>query len=186
MFLTVAIISITWAIFRGGSLRRLAELHFRGAWAAFAALVLQVGLERAGWWGLEAVRPWAPWLHLGSYLLLFWAIRDNRHLPGMGWLALGTALNFLVVAANGGSMPIDPKPVEALGIPAGTPLRRLSMTHRYIDEATRLPWLGDRFLVPGPPFVRGLASAGDFALLLGLFVLIQGAMAPGHRGPRRV
>lgn len=186
MFLTAVVISITWAIFRGGSLRRLGELNFPQAWAAFAAVAVQLTLERAGWWGIEAVRPWAPWMHVASYLLLFWAIRANRTLPGMKWLALGTALNFLVIAINGGKMPLDPGAIEALGVPAGTPLRRLSMTHRYIDATTWLPWLADVFVVPGPPFINGLASAGDFVLVVGLFLFIQGAMAKeGRPRPRR-
>lgn len=86
----------------------------------------------------------------------------NRRLPGMGYVAAGSALNLLVVAANGG-MPVDPEAAAFANV--GVPEDGL---HRTLDQETRLPLLAD--VIPVGLF-RSVYSVGDVLLAFGGFWL---------------
>ena len=47
-----------------------------------------------------------------TYLILFIAILFNLRLTGIRLMAVGVVLNFIVIAANGGLMPLSPEAVE--------------------------------------------------------------------------
>src|SRR5512147_2416443 len=91
---------------------------------------------------------------VGSLLLLLIFAWINRELPGFWMLGLGLLLNLMVIAANGGLMPISPQAVTEL-LPNAPPGawqigERLGVGKDVVlrFEATRLWWLSDRFLVP--------------------------------------
>ena len=74
---------------------RLADLEFRRAWLAVAALVVQVliiSILPGGARGLSEE------VHLASYLLLGAFLVVNRHIPGLLVIAAGGALNFAAIA----------------------------------------------------------------------------------------
>ena len=79
-----------------------------------AALVIQIviiSILPGDAWGLSEE------IHLATYFMLGAFLVANRHIPGLLVIALGGALNFAAIAANGGVMPADPDAIEAAGIP---------------------------------------------------------------------
>ncbi|GKI13924.1 hypothetical protein CE91St44_04090 [Oscillospiraceae bacterium] len=149
---------------RGGSLRRAAAFPLRGLWLPLAAYLLKA----LG--GAIGVPP-LP-LCLAQYGLLLLFCWFNRRQPR--WcapFALGTALNFAVIAANGGRMPV------AVRLAAGWPALadRLAAGgvsgYTLAGASTRLAFLGDWVAVA--PFGRllGFASPGDFLLGFGVAAL---------------
>jgi hypothetical protein len=93
----------------------------------------------------------------------------NWSLPGALLIALGSLLNLLVTALNGG-MPIDPVALASSG-KAG-PADGL---HIILDERTRLPYLADVLLVP---VVNNIYSVGDVVLAIGGFWMVFRLVRP--------
>jgi hypothetical protein len=102
----------------------------------------------------------------------------NRRLPGIWLLALGLALNLLVISANGGLMPISPQTASAL-LPANV-LANLQVGGRFgygkdillTTDKTNLVWLADRFLLPSWSPYQVAFSLGDIMIAGGAFWLL--------------
>ena len=169
---------------RGGSLRGLADLPLRYGWLVLLGLAIQIvvfgDLLPAGALPDVLVRA----VHVASYLLLLGGLALNLHV-GARVLGLGAFSNALVIAANGGYMPVLPEAARAAGV-----LERLEAAARQevvtnaalLDERTLLPFLGDVFAIPaGLPFANAF-SIGDVLIGLGATLLIAQAM--GKRANR--
>lgn len=142
-----------------GDVRRLGAISVR--WWPLLALAVAIRLL-GGALGDLAVPAYL--VAFGSVLAVAVA---NASLPGMPFIALGAALNLLVVGLNGG-MPVDPAAVEVAG--ARMPVDRL---HLPLTAATALPVLADR--IPMAVFAN-VYSVGDFALAAGGFMVPLGVM----------
>ena len=103
----------------------------------------------------------------------------NLRFPGMRWLMAGMALNFLVMDANGGLMPVSPETLIHGGrehVLARNTDQALSKKNVILlEEATRLALLSDRLVVPGQ---RGAFSVGDVLIAVGLVVALRAAGGP--------
>ncbi len=101
----------------------------------------------------------------------------NRNVSGMKILLLGLALNFTVMAANGGFMPISPQTAGQL-VPENVlldfqPGDRFGTKDIYLTpEQTRLEWLADRFLTPAWISHRVAFSFGDIFIAIGAFSIL--------------
>jgi hypothetical protein len=166
MFLLPSIIvGISLALLLGGRPSRLLELRLHHRWAVLLAFATQFVLFSR----LAAVVParLETTLHLGSYALLaFFALANRRRLL-LAPLSLGMGLNALVIAVNGGRMPISAGAWEAAGLDPGTRSNvRLGGEH--------LTFLGDVFaLPPSFPFANSF-SVGDVLIALGVVAVIVG------------
>ena len=150
--------------------RRLAALELAGGrWVVLAALAQAMSI-----WTHQA--RFALLLITGALLLGFcWR---NRRRAGLALATGGVLLNLLVMAANGGAMPISPRTIQELSGSAfqlGTAFLGAKDIVLADDQAA-LALLGDRLLLPGP--LRRLAawSIGDVLLLAGVGRLLWTTM----------
>lgn len=175
MFIEVLVISVIIGLLRGGRFSELGRLRIRYIYLIFLAYLIQVGIDfaapRAVFWGY-------PYLHAGSYMLLFFALIRNRFIPGFNFILGGTALNFAVIALNGGRMPVraDVIPVKlASALAAGQ-----SGTHGLMLDETRLKFLADIFHI-SLPYQSQLISIGDIVINAGVLVLVLTGMKRSGR-----
>jgi len=113
-----------------------------------------------------------------SYLLLIYSLYCNWHIKPFRLIALGVILNFVVILANGGKMPVSLSAVDIAGLHDFKPLLfdEEYLYHAAINSATNLTFLSDIIPLP-PPYPRPrVFSIGDLAMGIGMFMFIQQAM----------
>jgi len=170
LILVGIILAVAVALLRGGKLARLSDLGLK-----FLPLVWLVLLMRSLVAVLEGRGlPWAPWLQVAAYLILLGVLWLNLAAPGMKLFGLGSFLNFLAIAANGGAMPVSRSALDLLNMNI-TP----SGTHTLLTAESRLPFLTDiiPLWMPYPQVI----SVGDIVLVAGMFLFIQQKMLAGGR-----
>jgi hypothetical protein len=167
-------IGLLLRILGGRKLSDLAHTRIQGETALLLLLVLQALLPLLRVVGGAAHAAFYLWL--ATFPLLASIAWLNRRQPGMAVLGAGLLLNFVVIAVNGG-MPVLPTAVTAAtgtlaalhSIPVG------DFVHLIGSGTTRLPWLADVVPVPGPHWVRSVASPGDCLLFVGVAAYLAGA-----------
>lgn len=149
-------------------LRRPTLFSVRRPWLFLLALGVEASLALLAAWGVVPGRVAGPLGQVLVYTLLFVAFLQNLHLVGMRFAALGALFNALVIAANGGHMPVFPEALERAGLGgyASFLARAGDGLHVLAGEGTRLGFLGDWIVLPGR-----VVSPGDLLLVLGLFSL---------------
>ncbi|HAF11357.1 MAG TPA: hypothetical protein DCK98_14920 [Chloroflexi bacterium] len=154
MLASGVVAGIAAAIAFGGEWRRLATFSLR----FWPLLLIAFSIRLVA--SLSSAAP------LSAYLVALVGIAAvaalNWRLPGASLIAIGTAMNVLVVALNSG-MPYDAATVSAVGAPMPT-----DSLHALMVPGTRLPFLGD--IVP-VGVVRSVFSVGDFLIALGGFLI---------------
>ena len=188
VLLLLAILALVALIARRRSTGPI-EIELRALWLAPCALILQLPLVQA--WGGAG---WRSVLFLASYSLLFLFCALNWRYVGARLLLAGFLLNFVVVAANGGFMPISQEAVARLHTgttaadwPSGTPRQGSKDIILPADQIT-LRFLSDAIVVP-PPFPLPTAfSAGDLVILAGFAALFWQAFvgSPQHVNTEQV
>lgn len=173
----VAIALVASLVLRGDP-RRLGEIEFRRLGWILSSFVLRDASEM-----LFSSAPPRP-LHseilaFACYAMLFYGLYPNLRLPGIWLVAVGSALNFLVIVANQGRMPVS---ITPLGPPeqAREAVRlATSINHQLLGDGVRLRFLADlfkwSFLQPRPV----MFSAGDVLIALGVSWLILRRSLPG-------
>lgn len=114
-------------------------------------------------------------------VLLFFAWR-NRDQPGFRAMGLGLALNLLVIALNGGLMPVSPETMARLH-PETQPETWQAGTRRAWSivlpvATTRLWWLSDQLVTPSWLPIRKALSVGDVLIAGGAFWLLWALGGP--------
>lgn len=117
-------------------------------------------------------------VHCLSYLLLFIGIYFNRSMLAFKIVFVGIFLNFLVIMANGGQMPVSGETMVSIGLIDNMMNIRDGkiITHVLMNDHTALKYLGDIFAL-GKPYPRPkIFSIGDVVMALGIFIYIQDIM----------
>ncbi len=161
----LAVLSVPVA---GGRLSRLLDLHLRFTWVLLLGLLIQVFII--------SIVPGASddWLHralhLGTYGLGFLWLAANPSVPWRWILTIGGALNFLVIAVNGGVMPASESALLQAGEKVGE-----AFTNSTAVEGARLAFLGDVFTVPSWVPFGNVFSIGDVLIVVGGFLMVHAA-----------
>jgi hypothetical protein len=126
---------------------------------------------------------------LVSYVCMTVFFVANRTLSGMWLIGAGFLLNGLVIALNGGYMPITYEALVAVGrtdLVASSAPGSLVLGSKDIllpTAQTRLAFLSDIFVLPQPFPLSSVFSLGDVLLMLGMFRLIPRALANPNARP---
>jgi hypothetical protein len=152
------------------------------ALAAFLPQLVMIYLPRARGMVPDWLAVLALAVSLVGFLIFAWL---NRGLPGMPVLLGGLILNLLVIAANGGWMPISPETASHLA--GGSNISFSSPGSRFgqkdillLPQNTRLVFLSDRFLLPAFFPYQVAFSLGDVLVAIGAFWLLAGSAGDGR------
>lgn len=176
--LIAIVLSVFIALLRGGSFSHLGQIRFRFPYLILMGIGLQAGIFSPWWPSFLAGTP-TDLLYIDSLAFLVVAVVANMRLAGLKLLGLGLASNLLVIAANGGAMPIS---LEALRLAGETRMLEILETQgrvRHLRVMTLdLPlWpLGDIFVIPHSLPAPTVFSIGDVLIAAGAFWFVQGAM----------
>ncbi|MCD6406325.1 DUF5317 domain-containing protein [Candidatus Aerophobetes bacterium] len=175
MLLDVLVISLVVSFLKGGKVGRLAEIEFRKIWLIICPFLLQYVLFLSGEKSFPIFEKWGNYLYLLSYMLLLVGIWVNRNIKGMKILGCGALLNFLVIVANRGHMPVSLRALEKAGLTDMMVFLKSKsyIMHTILSENTKLKFLADVIPLP-PPYPRPrVVSVGDIIMGGGLFWLVQ-------------
>jgi hypothetical protein len=154
------------------------------------AYLAQLPLQKKGWLlvvimaqliGLGLLRQRVPWLAGGllvaSFVILIFISWSNRHMAGMPVVLVGIILNFMVISANGGAMPITTQTLAAINrsdqLPSQPALNNSNQTtvlntKDVVSKNASLLFLGDVIVIPFPGRLATAMSLGDVLIGLGL------------------
>ena len=113
-----------------------------------------------------------------SYALIFVFCFANRSMQGLWIVAIGVALNVVVIALNQG-MPASDDVVQRGGREVHIPIER-TVKHKPESNDDLLPFLGDVFSLPGD---NAVFSIGDIVIGLGIIdICFEMSRRPRRRG----
>ena len=170
MKLILGTLLITFAVgfLMGGRLSNLGSLKIRWAPLALVGLAMQM-VNPPGRWPLAML--------LGSFVLLSVFALANIQTAGFGLIAIGVAMNFLVIGANSG-MPVSAQALVASGqVDTVTDLTNDAdsyVKHHLADEGDVVLFLGDVIALPSP--ISQAISLGDIFTYGGVAVVIVQGM----------
>lgn len=160
-----------------GSFHQLARMPFQSFWILFAALAIQVALEY-----VHVPKDRVDTVGFGflmtSYALILGFCFVNLRMRGMAIVAIGIAMNTLVIGLNQGMPTKDPGRVNAQSevVPAIT----TEVKHRPEQSDDLLPFLGDIIVLRS---IKEVISFGDLVLAVGLCdVVFWGSRKRRRRG----
>jgi hypothetical protein len=144
------VVGLLAALLVGASWRGFAEVRWRLAPLILLGLAIQIVLFSNNDAIVTPLLPYAPALHLLSYVLVLVSLLANWRLPGVALILGGALLNFAAIAANGGHMPrlIAPDPAVFTNVAAMDAETRLALLGDWIPVGGRLISIGD-FLIAG-------------------------------------
>lgn len=166
----------------GGSIKGLKEIHFRLVWVLFVAVAVAILPLFSD--SLNKHRRVFVLIGLAGvlvFLVVNIVTSRGEVRAGLGVVFVGWALNFLVIAANGG-MPLSRWAYGASGqtdrITQGS-----GGFYRIVlaDPKTKLIRLGD--VIPVKPY-HVVVSIGDILMILGAAIIIATGMRMVRRGSR--
>lgn len=165
--LVVLWVALGLALFRGGRLANLAEIHLKG----WILLPLGFVLQTAAGFIPESHSTLAVFLILTSYVALLGLVYLNRDRTGMWLTGLGILMNFAVISINRG-MPVLAGAAEVASGFQGVAEVAEGYKHVVLGPETRLPFLAD--VIPIRVFGQGqVISLGDVLLAVGLSSFLQ-------------
>lgn len=151
------------------SFASLWEVKIKAPALIFGCFIIQVG----SMYFYQETPSYAIWfsiLILISYLLLSIGAWYNRNLPGFRIFSIGMFLNFLVIACNGGRMPVSSKALDEANLSHYIDILKTGYKkHQLMDENTILPFLGDVVPLHFPyALMNMVVSVGDLIVTFGM------------------
>ncbi len=167
---------------RGGKFKDIGELNIKKQYLfiiGFGLEYLSLFLHAKNIGGVsDFLGKYFIFIHSLSYLLIFIGLIYNFNRKSMILIFIGALLNYIVIIANGGQMPVSGSGLNLLGMDQYFDMLNNNhvITHTLITDNTNLYFLGD--IIPTPKFYpfSKMLSIGDIFLGIGIFVLIQNGM----------
>lgn len=176
-FVMTIALAIIVVVATKGSFERLSRLHFRMLWLLFLGLAIQIVLEVVEF-REDRIEDVGFAILLLSYAAILAFCLVNHAVRGMTIIAVGVALNVLVIALNQG-MPTKDGVRERDGSDVHVPIEQ-TVKHRPLEDEDLLSFLGDVITVPGLPNQQ--FSIGDIVMGLGIVDLcFEGSRVPRRR-----
>lgn len=177
MILEAFVFSIIIGYIRKGKLQGLSDIHIKRWFLFILPFILSALVVAGGQIGDPESR--LMYIRMANVLqafLLLAAIIVNIHIREMWLMGIGTLFNAIVIAANGGVMPVNVSALKLAGM--GYLLKPgefdWGIRHAIMTTSTKLNFLGD--IIPRPGIGKVMpevASIGDLLLAIGIFLLIQ-------------
>ncbi len=167
--------SIVLALLRGGKLTNLGDQKVRWSPLILIGLLIQVLIFNSYWQEKIETRSVTPFAYLVSLLLVWTALAVNLHIPGMWLILFGFSLNLIVIALNGGYMPVLASARAVSGHRALAP-GEVSNNVIGAEASTSLFFLSDIFAIPQGFLFPNVFSLGDVLIALGAVYLTQKIM----------
>ncbi len=170
MLLAGIALGLIAGLLAGGRLSNLLEVRLRWMAAIFLAVFVRYATEAALSRELPLAETFRVPLLATSYAILLLGTWSNRRLPGMSIAFVGILSNAVVIAVNGGHMPIWEPSLIAAGLTPADVTGPLHVILPPTVDASFLAHLGPLAdVVPIPlPIVTNVASLGDVVVSLGL------------------
>jgi len=171
------VISIILALIRGGSFKSFADLRLKSGWIFPILLIVQLVI-----FNLQSQIPWIASLSNYAFiavyvigLLFLWL---NRHHTGFIVIFIGVLLNFIVMAANGGRMPVSLEAASILDPYFAQVIQDggVYAKHQLLTDASWFGFLGDIIPITKPYPRDQVISIGDVVMNVGIFLFIQKLM----------
>ena len=178
LYVYLIIISILIGLFRKGKLSSLANISLKKTELIVLAALVQAGLIFLGGRKINFILNYSTYLLIFSYLLLLYVSWYNKDLKGIKLISLGIGLNFIVIVANSGQMPVLLASLYKAGLYdfVQTLKEGTYVTHTLITDKTLFKFLADVIPLSSPFPDPSVVSVGDFLMFCGVFSLIQNAM----------
>jgi hypothetical protein len=163
----------------GGRFDNLARLRFRWPWLVIVVLVVRAAILLTPIRHIDGVQ----YVYLAALtVLVAWTIWQIELVRGIWLVAVGSALNLVVIATNGARMPVASELAGSL-VQSGHVGQYVLMT-----SDTNLTWMADWIGVPGPigRLVTEAYSPGDVIVAAGIAAVVALAMrSPAGSGETR-
>jgi len=179
MFIEPSFLSIAIAKIRGGKINNIANVNFKGYFLFIAAFLMQ------GFLGLlnnsdiltikKFVSNYSYYVITLSYIMMIGASLMNVKKIYMKLFLIGIILNFIVIMANGGKMPVYFPPDLNVSEEV-IEEREYDIIHTGVDENTRLFFLADIICITKPYPLPKILSIGDLFIMAGIYMFFQREM----------
>jgi hypothetical protein len=155
----------------------LTQLRIRGGWIFPVLLAFQFSVfylqEKIGF-----IASYSGYLFIVVYAAGLYLLWINRKEKSFWFIFAGVALNFLVMLANGGKMPVS---LEAASVLDPVYVQMLKdgavvSKHVLLTDSTHLSFLGDIIPLSAPYPRSQVISVGDVIMNFGIFMFLQNAM----------
>jgi uncharacterized protein DUF5317 len=160
LWLIAIAIGLVFGLVTGGSIGRLSKLSFRWPWLIIAVLVIRQAVLLTPLGTVAGAR----YVYVVALLaIIAWGAWHFSRVRGIWLVAAGTALNVIVIVANGARMPVAPEL-------AGNVLQQTNPgLYTAMGSQTNLNILGD-WIRLGP--IPEAYSPGDVLIALGLAIVV--------------
>lgn len=169
--------SLVYGTLRKGKISGIADIVIKKPSLFIAAFVVEMGMLNLAN-KFPIIIEYRAYIHFFVYLLLFmglWYNRDNKYFR---IISVGVLLNFIVIFANGGRMPVSVEALKIAGLQNLIPNLEANKiaTHQVLTTSTRLKFLADVLVLPKPYPMPKAFSIGDLIMATGTFLLVTNAM----------
>ncbi|MDG4658354.1 DUF5317 domain-containing protein [Ectobacillus antri] len=178
------LLSIIIGFLRKGSLKGLADFHVKHGWIFPVLLLIEVFVfimqDK-----ILFVKTLSNYIYILVYIVGLFFLYINRHHRGFTIILIGVLLNFIVIAANGGRMPVSIEAATVLDPVFVDMLKNgdLYAKHQALTSDTNLGFLGDIIPITDPYPKSQVISIGDVIMNVGIFIFIQWLMVTSRRTP---